>query len=255
MSSEQLQPTPACLSEEALLRYVTGTLVADGRPAFEAHLSSCLYCLARSAEVRTIAEAARQHRCAWSVPRLPAYLTGQLADQEREAVRTHLLVCEDCFARYEQLVEAQMEDEWEAWSNEALPAMKPLVTETTLGRLTHFPALRPRFRVLDLPLAARPRSDTAPSATNWQQFEIDNLTVTFTLDMHDHLLMTLQSAHYDVSQVTVSLCRQRDDVTVVVRSAVTNTAGQADFGSIASLPSPEQEAYIIVLAGPTASAN
>lgn len=249
----QVHKTQACLSHEALLRYVTHTLSDDMQATIEAHLASCLYCLARSVEVHRLADAARREMCAVVTPQLSDYLASHLPESENEVVRTHLLMCDDCLERYEELATDRMQDEWTRWVREAFSPAPSKVVRIDLARLKNFPALRPWLPVAPATLAAQPQAGTShmvEEGLDCQVVEHAEFAITglIALDPQDHLRVSLESPRYDLRHTRLSLCMETSTGTIEVRSAVTDHVGEADFGSIADLPRPERAEYILVIA-------
>jgi hypothetical protein len=251
MERLSIKKTKHCLSEEDLLRYVTDTLTSDRRLTAEKHLGACVYCLQRSAEVFRLTEAARKQACPHIIPQLVSYLEARMAGNDIEAVSAHLLICDECFERYDRLVEAQMDTEWEQWTRTEILSPRRTVGQIILGWLTNFPQLQPLWvpSVQAVRLSAKPEKPDEVRVDNWQQLIKEDVTATLALDAQDHLLVALESARYDVRHVTVSLREKTDHGDKEVKATVTDDEGQADFGPITAIPKPDREGYRLGIKG------
>jgi hypothetical protein len=251
MNRLPIQKTERCLSAEELLRYVMDALPAEQRRLVESHLAACLYCLTRLGEVHRLADTARQEACVRVRRQLPSYLRAKIEGYEIEEVRTHLLVCQDCFERYDQLVEEQMQAEWEQWVPGERQTTVSRVVEMVLGLIRNFPALSPRW-VPGVP-AVRPAAQGGdpgpPGVDNWQELVGEGITATLALDARDHLLVALESDRYMTGHVRVSLGRKTETGMVEVTSVVTDPQGQGDFGPVTAIPRPDHDGYLLVLQG------
>jgi hypothetical protein len=248
---ESWHKTVECFSEEVLLHYATGTVTPESRQALEEHLAACLYCRQRAANVYRMAETARQAMCLVITPQLSAYLDGRLNHQERTHAQAHLRLCEECLARYDEIVSASMEKEWAEWVDEERSSVVPKGVELLLGRLCNFPALRPQWipTVQAVRLAAQTHEAAIQEVNDWQEFTQEGITATLALDPQDHLLVALESTRYDVSHATVSLCAQTEAGPKTMCAVLTDQDGQADFGPIDAIPKPEHEEYHLMITG------
>lgn len=215
-----------------ILRYSSGILSRKEMEKIEEELSTSDKYLVKIAHtIKNIEEKG----CKRARGLFKGFYSGRLRNEkDRVFVREHITYCNRCFEEYHHLVEKEDQG----------------IIDIAMGYIKNFafskgviPAFRPAV------LTAKSK-DRLPEIKNLCELSKSGISATVTDDSKGNLKVYLKSKKYDISGITVSICKKTRFGLEPAASAITSNRGIAHLGKIKDIPAAKGKGgYILYISG------